>query len=203
MQQGVTGSTRTPNIAVDRTAGSHSRATAGRSRSVRRHEQSHAIVDRSLAALGATRMLIVPALSASLAAIGLLFTVYQSRRTTASAHSTRRRLPDRLRRGRRHSKRLLRDRYSEFKYDAAFPRSDIERQVDKLLRHFANIALAWQAGLLSAKDDYRPIQYYVRRVMDDPEIQKYLRFIASWSEMATRGEHPYAVLTTNDERAAR
>ena len=140
-------------------------------------------------------LLIVPALSASFAAVGLLFTVYQSRRTNAQARAA---LVAACLTGFAEDEDIQSAfymiEYSEFKYDAAFHRSDEERNVDKLLRHFANIALAWQAGLLSTQD-VRPIQYYLRRVLDDPEIQKYLKFIASWSEMATHGEHPYAVLT--------
>ena len=70
--------------------------------------------------------------------------------------------------------------YSDFRYDSAFHRSEHERQVDKLLRHFANLALSWQAGLLTT-EDVRPIQYYVLRVMRDAEVQKYLAFIERWS----------------------
>jgi hypothetical protein len=140
-------------------------------------------------------LLIVPALSASLAAVGLLFTVYQSRRTNAQARAA---LVAACLTGFAEDEDIQSAfymiEYSEFKYDAAFHRSDEERNVDKLLRHFANVALAWQAGLLSTHD-VRPIQYYLRRVLDDAEIQKYLKFIAHWSERATRGEHPYAVLT--------
>ena len=79
-------------------------------------------------------------------------------------------------------------------YDSAFHRSEKEREIDKLLRHFANIALAWQAGLLTIAD-VKPVQYYVLRVMRDPEIQKYLDFISQWSVRASLGEHPYRVLT--------
>ena len=140
-------------------------------------------------------LLIIPALSASFAAIGLLLTGNQSRRTNAQ---TRAAIVAACLKGFADDEDIQSAfymvEYSEFKYDAAFHRSDEERHVDKLLRHFANIALAWQAGLLSTQD-VRPVQYYLRRVLDDPEIQKYLKFIASWSERATRGEHPYAVLT--------
>jgi hypothetical protein len=42
--------------------------------------------------------------------------------------------------------------YSVFNYDDSFHNSKFEREIDKLLRHFAHIALAWQAGLLSTTD---------------------------------------------------
>ena len=69
-----------------------------------------------------------------------------------------------------------------------------EREIDKLLRHFANLALAWQAGLLT-KEDVKPVQYYVLRVVRNTEIQKYLEFIAQWTSSSSLGEHPYAALT--------
>jgi len=83
--------------------------------------------------------------------------------------------------------------YSQFRYDADFHKSTQERQIDKLLRHFANLALAWQAGLLSITD-VRPVQYYVLRVMRNPEIGRYLEFIEYWAKQASFGEHPYTVL---------
>jgi hypothetical protein len=89
--------------------------------------------------------------------------------------------------------------YSKFKYDEEFHGSKYEREIDKLLRHFSNIALAWQAGLLSTRD-VRPIQYYVLRVVRNAEIQKYLKFIANWSKQQKLGEHPYAVLSQLSER---
>jgi hypothetical protein len=92
--------------------------------------------------------------------------------------------------------------YSTFRYDSTFPKSEREREVDKLLRHFANIALAWQTKLLSTRDVH-PIQYYLLRIMRDPEVRKYLAFIAEWSNAADLGEHPYAVLSKLNERLAK
>ena len=78
-----------------------------------------------------------------------------------------------------------------------------EREVDKLLRHFANLALAWQVGLLSTAD-VRPVQYYVLRITRNPEIvKKYLEFIADWSKQEGLGEHPYAMLTKLSEELAK
>lgn len=92
--------------------------------------------------------------------------------------------------------------YSVFKYDDSFHNSKFEREIDKLLRHFVHIALAWQAGLLSIAD-IKPIQYYVLKVMRDPEIRHYLEFIADWSQQNNIGEHPYAVLTKLSEQLAK
>lgn len=148
-------------------------------------------------------LLIVPAASAIFAATGLLLNFYQSRRTNAQARAA---LVAACLKGFAEDEDILRAfyaiEYSEFRYDDAFHRSDREREVDKLLRHFANIALAWQAGLLRTRD-VRPIQYYVLRVMSDQEVQKYLRFMASWSKEANLGEHPYQVLTELSKRLAR
>jgi len=83
--------------------------------------------------------------------------------------------------------------YGEFKYDEHFHNSSTEQQIDKLLRHFANLALSWEAGLLST-NDVKPVQYYVLRILKNSEVTNYLNFIASWSERATNGRHPYIVL---------
>ena len=135
--------------------------------------------------------------------LGLLLTFSQSRRTNAQARATL--VADCLK-GFAGDEEIQRAfyaiEYSNFKYDGGFHNSEQEREIDKLLRHFANIALAWQADLLSTSD-VRPIQYYVLRVMRDPDIQKYLSFIAECSERANLGEHPYAVLGKLGERLAK
>lgn len=56
------------------------------------------------------------------------------------------------------------------------------------------MVLAWQAGLLKI-DDVKPIQYYVLRVMQNPEINKYLNFMDNFSKENSHGEHPYTVLS--------
>ena len=148
-------------------------------------------------------LMIVPALSATFAAIGLLLTFYQSRRTNAQARAA---LVAACLQGFADDQEIQRAfyaiEYSEFLYDSAFHKSEREREVDKLLRHFANLALAWQAGLLSTAD-VRPVQYYVLRVLRNPEVQKYLAFIEQWSERQSLGEHPYAVLAHLSEKLAR
>jgi hypothetical protein len=145
-------------------------------------------------------LLIVPAASAILAAIGLMLSFQQSRRSNAQTRSAL--VAECL-------KRFAEDEdiqrafyaieYSTFEYDGGFHGSEREREIDKLLRHFSNIALAWQGGLLSIRD-VRPIQYYVLRVVRDAEVQAYLKFIASWSKQQKLGEHPYTVLTQLSEK---
>jgi hypothetical protein len=83
--------------------------------------------------------------------------------------------------------------YSEFKYDRNFHKSAQEREIDKLLRHFANLALSWQASLLST-EDVKPVQYYIMRVLNNTEVVKYLDWLAGWTSQQGLGEHPYAVL---------
>ena len=137
---------------------------------------------------------LVPAVSAVFAAVGLLLTVRQSQRTNAQARAAlvSKCLAD-FADDEDMQKAFYAIEYSEFKYGHSFHKSEQEREVDKLLRHFANLALAWQARLLSTQD-IRPVQYYVLRVLRDPEIQKYLAFVEQWSSKARLGEHPYAVL---------
>lgn len=51
--------------------------------------------------------------------------------------------------------------YGEFKYSTtSFHRSEEEKEIDKLLRLFSNLAMMWKNGLLTLIDIY-PIQYYV------------------------------------------
>jgi hypothetical protein len=139
-------------------------------------------------------LLIIPAASAIFAAIGLLLSFYQLRRNNAQARLAL--MAESLRRftGDEDIQRVFYAiEYSKFKYDEEFHGSQHERETDKLLRHFSNIALSWQGGLLSIRD-LRPIQYYVLRVVQNDEVQKYLNFIASWSKQQKLGEHPYSVL---------
>ena len=145
-------------------------------------------------------LLIVPAASAIFAAVGLLLTFYQSRRNNVQARAA---LVAECLKGFAEDQGIQRAfyaiEYSKFKYDEEFHRSECEREIDRLLRHFSNIALAWQAGLLSTRD-VRPIQYYVLRVVRNSEIKKYLKFIANWSNHQKLGEHPYAVLSQLSEK---
>ena len=138
---------------------------------------------------------IAPTLGAVFAAFGLLLNVQQSRKTNAQARAA---LVAGCLKGFAEDEEIQKAfyaiEYSEFRYDENFHKSVQEREVDKLFRHFANLALARQAGLLSTVD-VRPVQYYVLRVMRDSEIKKYLEFIARWSKENGLGEHPYTVLT--------
>ena len=139
-------------------------------------------------------LLVVPGVSAIFAATGLFLNFYQVRRTNAQARSA---LVAGCLKGFIDDDAIQRAfyliEYSEFHYDKGFHGSDTERDVDKLLRHFANLALSWQSGLLSL-EDIRPMQYYLMRVMGNAEIGKYMKFMESWTGNLAVGTHPYAVL---------
>ena len=139
-------------------------------------------------------LLIVPAVSTIFAAIALLLSFNQFRRNNAQARAA---LVAECLKNFAEDEQIMRAfyavEYSEFRYDEKFHRSESEREIDKLLRHFSNIALAWQGGLLSI-NDVRPIQYYILRVLQDLEVIKYLKFIEDWSKQQELGEHPYAAL---------
>ena len=81
--------------------------------------------------------------------------------------------------------------YGRFAYDESFHGSEIERRVDKLLRLFSNIALLWDARLLSTKD-VAPFSYYFLRVHRNDEVKKYLAFMADWTRTMQVSHHPYA-----------
>jgi hypothetical protein len=152
---------------------------------------------------GQITLAAVPALSALFAAFGLLLNVRQSQRTNAQSRAA---LVAACLKDFAEDEEMQRAfyliEYSEFRYDSSFHRSQQEREIDKLLRHFANLALAWKAGLLSTHD-VKPVQYYVLRVMRDPEIRNYLEFVAGWSTQANLGQHPYAVLTQMYEKLSK
>ena len=145
-------------------------------------------------------LLAVPATSAVFAAIGLLLNFYQSRRSDAQARAAL--VAEWLKRfaeAEDIQRAYYAIAYSQFQHSDDFQGSEREREVDRLLRHFSSIALAWQAGLLNTHD-IRPVQYYVLRVCRDPEIKKYLDFINRRSKEQHLGEHPYAVLNQLSEQ---
>ena len=148
-------------------------------------------------------LIVVPAVSAMFAAAGLFLNFYQSRRTNAQARAT---LVATCLKGFTDDEEIQRAfyaiEYGEFSYGDDFHKSEREREVDKLLRHFANLALSWKGGLLTA-EDIRPVQYYILRVMRNTEIAKYMQFMDSWTAKARLGQHPYAVLGDLSEALSR
>jgi hypothetical protein len=144
-------------------------------------------------------LLIGPAASAIFAAIGLLLNFYQSRWTNAQVRAT---LVAECLKSFAADENIQHAFYAvahpKRQYAEGFHGSE-ERHIDKLLRHFSNIALAWRAGLLSIHD-IRPIQYYMLRVVRNPEIKKYLESVARWSKEQQLGEHPYTVLNALTEQ---
>lgn len=139
-------------------------------------------------------LVVVPALSTIFAAAALILNITQSRRTNAQARAT---LVASCLKDFADDEDIQRAfyaiEYDEFKYDESFHRSQQERQIDKLLRHFANLALSWEGGLLTI-EDMKPVQYYILRIMKNAEISKYMEFMANWSRNAANGQHPYVVL---------
>ncbi len=116
------------------------------------------ITVQSLPAWVQWTLLIVPAVSAIFAATALFLNFYQARRTNAQARSA---LVAGCLKGFIDDDAIQRAfyliEYSKFEYQSGFHDSETERDVDKLLRHFANLALSWQSGLLSLQD-VRPMQ---------------------------------------------
>ena len=84
--------------------------------------------------------------------------------------------------------------YSKFLYTDDFHGSAEERRIDRLLRHFSSVALAWRNGMIDAAD-LDLVRYYVLRVMGDPEVQKYVDFVFEvWAQKTLNIKHPYKVL---------
>lgn len=84
--------------------------------------------------------------------------------------------------------------YEGFKYSPSFHGSEEEKEIDKLLRHFSNLALMWKNGLLSLEDIY-PIQYYVMRIVQNEEINKYFDFMRAWIRKPGISSHPFLILS--------
>ena len=163
-------------------------------------QQSAIPVFQTLPPWAQLALVIGPSASAVFAATGLLLTFYQSRRANAQARAA---LVAECLKSFAEDEGIQRAwyaiAYSQFLYTDDFPGSESERDIDKLLRHFSNIALAWQAGLLSTHD-VRPIQYYVLRVTRNDQVRRYLRFVADRSKQQHLGEHPYSVLDQLSEQ---
>lgn len=84
--------------------------------------------------------------------------------------------------------------YRKFKYGKDFHDSEVEQQIDKLLRLLANLAILWQTHVLSLKD-LEPMQYYLVRVIGDADVQMYLKFMSEWTREVGVKHHPYEALS--------
>ncbi len=84
--------------------------------------------------------------------------------------------------------------YGDFQYGPDFHGSNEEKEIDKLLRHFSNLAIMWKNGLLNI-DDIFPIQYFILRAVNNNQVKKYMEFIDHWSKTAGTGGHPYVALS--------
>ena len=83
--------------------------------------------------------------------------------------------------------------YSKFEYNDDFHGSEHEPQIDRLLRHFSNVALFWKSGLLSLAD-LEPLKYQIIRVGGDPEIQKYIDYLRGFAEEHGNLSHPFEAM---------
>ena len=83
--------------------------------------------------------------------------------------------------------------YERFKYPGHGGNPE-ERKTDRLLRHFATVALAWENGIVKP-GDLVLIRYYVARTMRDHKVMEYVDFVCEgWAKKAQKVEHPYTVL---------
>lgn len=79
------------------------------------------------------------------------------------------------------------------RFDDEFAHSARQRELDRLLRHFANIALAWRAGLLTVVD-VRGLEYYILRITQNAEVRSYIEFVVVVAAQVSPNEHPFSVL---------
>ena len=136
-----------------------------------------------------------PVIGSVVAGVGLMLNVGQSRRAgrqfklALAAEAIQKFSSDDLM-----QKAFYQIEYSKFKYDSVhFHGSTLEVEIDRLLRHFATVAMFWKSSLLSVNDTL-PIKYHVIRIVGDPEVRKYIDFVNSWAQMQNVEGHPYVAL---------
>ena len=86
--------------------------------------------------------------------------------------------------------------YGEFEYHEDFHDSIEEKETDKLMMHFSNLAIMWNNDLLDLKD-LEPLRYFICRTVHDSEIEKYMDFLLKiWLDKSGTGAgvHPYGLL---------
>ena len=89
--------------------------------------------------------------------------------------------------------------YKTFKYDDGFHRSFREYQLDKLLRHFTAVALAWDRGLVRKKD-LDIVRYYVLVIVGNKEVWRYVKHVRAVAKEKRGVVHPYGVLVKLSRR---
>lgn len=92
--------------------------------------------------------------------------------------------------------------YDKFEYDKSKfhgSDSDEEKEIDKLLRHFSNLALMWKNELLSLRD-IQPIQYYILRITRNEGVKKYFKVLGEWLGRTKIDDHPYDTLIELSEK---
>ena len=92
--------------------------------------------------------------------------------------------------------------YGEFKYNPDFHNRPGEAEIDKLLLHFSNLASALERGVVNSTDIY-PVQYFILRIVKNPEIKKYLDFMENiWGSASGTGTHPFISLDEMAKKVA-
>ncbi|MDR3108254.1 MAG: hypothetical protein LBU65_01020 [Planctomycetaceae bacterium] len=82
----------------------------------------------------------------------------------------------------------------QFQYDDKnFRGSNEEQEIDALLRIFSVVAIAWENKQINLNDTL-PIEYYICRVVENTELQKYLDWHSKWLESEKIKSHPFLVL---------
>jgi len=137
---------------------------------------------------------VIPSVSALFAAAGLFLNIAQARRTSKQARAAlvAKFLSD-FANDDKMQNIFYRIEYGLFQYDKNFHGSEEEARLDRLLLHFANLALAWKYGLLE-NDDILPVQYIARRLLRDDGVRNYLGFVKTFADIAELGGHPYQAL---------
>jgi len=92
--------------------------------------------------------------------------------------------------------------YDDFRYDPnTFHRSDLEREIDKLLSH-CNLVCSFYLGKFLSESEFQQFNYYMTRVAENSEVQAYFDFLDSWSERSGLGSN-FSNFRAVTEEAAR
>lgn len=85
--------------------------------------------------------------------------------------------------------------YSKFVYGKEFHGSKLERQVDRLLQTFENMAMCYEEGLVTARE-LDVVAYHYLVLYQDEELQKYLTWLDGWYKQRGIKEIPFGPFRT-------
>lgn len=127
-----------------------------------------------------------------IAAIGLFVTAYQVRRSTQQLRYEQiSSLIKHIFDNEGLSKVYYKIEYGDFKYNSDFHKSDEEKYMDQLLRHFELASKLYMAGQIK-NEQLDIIKYEFLTIYSNPEVNKYLAFLDDLFKHREVKDKPYS-----------